>query len=131
MNAANDTSEPTIVRGTTLESATWRVHRFANQIRATSLTNAGKRGKACSVRWCEIVIDVFRVGAIRFAGAPRGVFQARAFPPGVGKLGNGVWFRTRIRRPIRMGCGRATVRRADGQDLGWQPNFASAMAAVG
>lgn len=48
----------------------------------------------CSVRWREIVIDVFRVGAIRFAGALRGVFQARAFPPGVSKLGNGVWFRT-------------------------------------
>lgn len=33
--------------GKTLETDSWRVHRFANAIKLTDLTNAGKRGKRC------------------------------------------------------------------------------------
>jgi len=33
--------------GKTLENESWRVHRFANALRITDLTNAGKRGKRC------------------------------------------------------------------------------------
>ena len=47
MTAANDTAAPTIALGTTVESTTWRAHRYSDSIRVTSLRGAGKVGKRC------------------------------------------------------------------------------------
>ena len=47
MIAANDTTEPTLTRGTTVQSAAWRAHRYDTHIEITDLRNAGKRGKTC------------------------------------------------------------------------------------
>ena len=47
MIAANDTAAPTFPLGTTVESATWRAHRYSDSIRVTSLRGAGKVGKRC------------------------------------------------------------------------------------
>ena len=45
MTAANDTAAFPL--GTTVESATWRAHRYSDSIRVTSLRGAGKVGKRC------------------------------------------------------------------------------------
>lgn len=47
-NAANDTAVPTTLDVCcTVETATWRAHRYMDSICITSLVNAGKRGKRC------------------------------------------------------------------------------------
>ena len=43
---ANDTASPLPV-GCTVESSTWRAHRYAGHVEIVDLRNAGKRGKAC------------------------------------------------------------------------------------
>jgi len=43
---ANDTASPLPV-GRTVESSTWRAHRYAGHVEIVDLRNAGKRGKSC------------------------------------------------------------------------------------
>ena len=43
---ANDTASALPV-GCTVESSTWRAHRYAGHVEIVDLRNAGKRGKAC------------------------------------------------------------------------------------
>ncbi len=47
--AANDNAPTTIALGTTFESATWRAHRYSDNIVVTDLRGAGKVGKRCAV----------------------------------------------------------------------------------